>query len=255
MKKEIRIIDVGNRYGNINLSAQFFPESFTLDDIRKVFNIAREAIGRDYGFDGHKLYAADQINNDGSFFEITPEYVEAYPEGWTSINEDILVMSDKVDDAAIGHPIADCPVVIAHDKIKKVVSIGHCGTFHTNLYLPIAVVDALAKSHNSKDEDIEIFVTAGVEKETYIKEEYPVYLDNEFWHKHIYQDEDGLYHIDLKSTIYDELISRNIKVENIKISNVDTITDPHYFSHYASNHGHPKKAGNNFAGATFNKKR
>lgn len=255
MKKELRIIDTGNKYGNINLNPKFFPKNFTKEQVLKQFNLSRESIGIEYGFDGHKLYVADQIKDDGSYFEITEEYVEAYPEGWTDIPEDILVMSDRVDDAAIGHPVADCPVVIAHDKRQRVISIGHCGTYHTDKMLPVSIIDALSKSHNSKDEDIEVYVTAGAEKESYKKIKYPNYLTNlKVWNDHIYKGKYGLYHIDLKGAIKKQLIDRNIKEENIHISNIDTITNPNFYSHYATNHGHKEKAGNNFAGATFSSK-
>ena len=50
-----------------------------------------------------------------AFFEIDRDYVEANPNGWTDIDEDILVVTKKTPGVVIGHPVADCPVVMTAD--------------------------------------------------------------------------------------------------------------------------------------------
>ena len=252
--KTLRIIDVGNQFGNMNYNLRFFPKHFTQEDADRQFDMAREQVGLIYGFNGDRMYMADQTKQDGSYFEITPDYVEANPEGWSDIPEDILVMSSDVEQTAIGHPVADCPVVIAYDKRKKVVAIGHCSMALVDKLLPVAVVDALLKSHDSKDEDIVAFVGPGAKKESYIYETYPSKNTNDkLWEKRITENPNGGFNIDLQGAITDQLEERNI--QNIIVSPVDTIKHPGYYSNYGEKHGDESKAGRNFTGATFNTKR
>ena len=68
----------------------------TKDDKRVIFNSHRLAFGKENGFDWRKMFMADQKTKDGSYFEITRDYVEANPNGWTDIDEDILIITDKV---------------------------------------------------------------------------------------------------------------------------------------------------------------
>ena len=126
----------------------------------------------------------------------------------------------------------------------------------TDKLLPVSIVDALNKSYKSKDEDIIVYIGPGADKKSYIYETYPSKNTNtKLWEKRIIENPEGMFNIDLKGAIKDQLIQRNIKEENIAISPIDTITHPDYFSNYAEKHGNEEKAGRNFTGATFNKRR
>lgn len=57
----------------------------------EIFREHRKLFGDDNGFDWHKMFMANQVTKDGSHFEITEESVKNNPNGWTDINEDILV--------------------------------------------------------------------------------------------------------------------------------------------------------------------
>ena len=252
----LQIIESGNKYGNMNLSPRFYPENFTKEEIKKEFNLSREKLGLEYGFDGHKIYIADQLDKKGTYFEITNEYAESYPEGWTDIKEDILVMNENVKGVAIGHSVADCPVVVAYDRRQKVVAIAHCGGRETDLMIPAMTIDALASSYNSKANDIIAYISAGADKDSYLYETYPNWIKNEkLWDGKIIEDENGLFHIDLKGTIEKELLERKIDKNNITMSKVDTITNDGFYSNYAEAHGNKEKAGRNFAGACFVRRR
>jgi copper oxidase (laccase) domain-containing protein len=52
------------------------------------------------------------------------------------------------------------------------------------------------------------------------------------WRDYIYQDEEGLWHIDFHQRTIDDLIEFGIPATNINVSPVDTITEPNYFSHF-----------------------
>lgn len=254
--KEIKIIDVGNKYGNMNLNPKFYPNYFNNESIRESFDLRREVMGFEYGFNGYTIYMADQIKKDGSFFEITEDYVEAYPKGWSSIKEDILVMTGSVKEVAIGHPVADCPVVIGYDMRQKIVAVGHCSAEFTDKMLPVSIIDSLFYSYGSRDNDILVYISSGVEKDSYLYDKYPKWANNDkIWNKMIKEDKNGIFHIDLKGAIKKQLIQRNIKESNIKVSKIDTVTNQNYYSNRAEYLGYKEKAGRNFPCVFFKKEK
>ena len=87
-----------------------------------IFLQHRLNLGKSMGFDGKKIFMADQEHKEGTHFEITKDYVEANPNGWTDIPEDILVITSKTPRVVIGHPVADCPVVMMVDQKQKIAA-------------------------------------------------------------------------------------------------------------------------------------
>ena len=73
----------------------FTDSDITREDKSVIFSEHRKALGEAFGFDGAKMFMADQVDKTGSYFEITPEYVEQNPKGWTDINQDILVIKNS----------------------------------------------------------------------------------------------------------------------------------------------------------------
>ena len=161
-------------------------------------------------------------------------------------------MTDDTPGVAIGYPAADCPVVMAYDKVQRVVAVAHSGAELTDKMLPMSVIDALSHSYDSKDEDILVYVSSGIDKKSYLYDSYPHWAkDPKVWDGMIEEDENGIFHIDLKGAIKKELIYRNINEENINISNVDTFTNRDYYSNRAEYLGHIEKGGRNFPCAVF----
>lgn len=243
------LIETGRLYGNMNTAKAFYPEHYTAEERKEAFINARIKLGNDYGFDGHKFFMADQIDKRGTWFEIDKDYVEANPNGWSDIRQDILVISNKTPGVVIGHPIADCPVVMAYDKKQEVAAIAHCSAELVDKKMPMLVADALYDSYRTRDEDIATYVSACAGK-SWIYDRYPAWAkDNKIWEESIIEDENGIFHIDLKKAVLKQLEERNIK--DITISQVDTITDPDFYSNSAASHGIQYKKGRNFAGAFF----
>ncbi len=245
----VGIVETGISYGNMNAAARFYPEGTSDEEIKRIFMERRIKVGEDFGFDGHKMFMADQTDKCGTWFEIDEDYVEANPNGWSDISEDILVITDRVPDVVIGHPVADCPVVMAFDRVKGIAAIGHCSADLVDSKMPMAVVEALFESHRSRDEDIAAYVSicAGT---NWVYDSYPKWAkDERLWEDAITLGEDGLYHIDLKKVVRQQLLDRNIS--RIAMSPVDTITDPEYYSNSAAANGHKEKSGRNFAGTFF----
>ena len=107
---------------------------------------------------------------------------------------------------------------MAYDTKQKVVAVGHCSAELIDKKMPMLVADALYNSYRSKDEDIYTY---------------------------------GLFHIDLKSAVRNQLLDRNIAPNRIEVSPIDTITDDNFYSNSATFNGQIQKNGRHFAGAFF----
>lgn len=251
MIKNLKIFETGNKFGNMNTAAKFYPEGYSANDRKAVHNIARRALGRDLGVDGRKMYMADQLHKRGTWKEIDKEYVEAYPNGWSDISEDIVVT--KVPGVVIGHPVADCPVVMAYDTKQKVVAVGHCSAELTDKKMPMLVVDALYNAYRSRDEDVYTYVSACA-GDSWTYNRWPDWAkEKRLWEEYITEGKEGLFHIDLKSAVKNQLLDRGIAPDRIEVSPIDTITDANFYSNSAAYNGAKHKAGRHFAGAFFPK--
>ena len=273
----LEIIDVGNRFGSMNISSisvnnmsnadkfHLYAVKFgrianddselTLEMKRAVFDRHREIMANHYGVDAKKIFVADQEKKNGSSFLITRDFVEANPDGWkTSIPEDILITTDEVPGVVIGHPIADCPVVMAIDKKKGVAAIAHCSAELIDKKMPMMVVDALQRACDSRDDEIVAYISACAGNDwTY--DNYPRWAtDRKLWDGAITLD-NGVFRIDMRKVILNQLAERNIKDMRFNMDN--TRTNPNYYSNsMASPNGgnDPTKSGRNFAGVCFNPK-
>lgn len=272
----LKIIDVGNQFGTMNTSSISLSNLSGLDkfylyavfgvlvdhdsklnsEIRQIiFERHRRAMADHYGFDASKIFIADQKNKDGSSFEITREFVEANPDGlMASIPEDILITTDKVPGVVIGHPVADCPVVMAADLRKGAVAIAHCSAELIDKKMPMMVVDALQRAYDSKDDDIVAYISACAGSD-WSYDTYPRWAtDRKLWDGAIIE-ENGVFKIDMRKVIENELLERNIHTMEFNMDN--TRTNPNYYSNsMASPNGgnDPTKSGRNFAGVFFKPK-
>ncbi len=242
------IVETGNIFGNMNTSRLFYPEECTSEERARIFLERRMRVGRAFGFDGHKMFMADQKDKSGSWFEITDDYVAEHPNGWSDIDQDILIITDKTPGVVIGHPVADCPVVMAFDRRKGVTAVAHCSAELVDKRMPMLLIDALLDSNRSSEEDITTYVSACAGR-SWTYDRYPGWAkDDKIWGRHIVLGEDGLFHIDLKSAVVEQLRSRG--VSDIILSKVDTITDPEFYSNSEARKN-VKKKGRNFAGTFY----
>ena len=230
--------------------------TLTDEDKKAIFDIHRVGFGELNGFDWRKMFMASQYTQDGSYFEITRDYVEANPNGWTDINEDILIITDKVPGVVIGHPVADCPAIVMEDRSKGVTAMIHCTAKMVNDKMPMMAADALQKAYNSKDEDIIAYVSACA-GDSWTYDSYPSWAtDKKLWEKGIIEDENGLFHINLRKAIQKEMRERNI--QNVIYNENDTVTNPEYYSNSAASPyglNDQSKFGRNFCGAFYKVKK
>ena len=244
----LQILESGNRYGNMNTEKAFYPEDYTREMRWSEFLRRRLQFGEENGFDGRKMFMADQKDKNGSWFEITRDYVEANPNGWSDIPEDILIVTHRTPGVVIGHPVADCPVVMAYDVRHKALAIGHCSAALIDKKMPMLVIDALKESKATSEDDIVAYVSACAGK-SWTYDCYPAWArDFRMWEDAITLGKDGMYHIDLKKVVLKQLYEAGIGA--IVASQVDTITNPDFYSNSAARYD-PEKRGRHFAGGFF----
>lgn len=226
----------------------------TKSDKNMIFANHRRAFAEANGFDWHKMFMADQVNKNGSYFEITREYVENNPNGWTDIPEDILIITDEVPGVAIGHPVADCPVIIMEDVKNKVTAIAHCSAELIDKRMPMMIADALNSAYNTRDEDIKVRVSSCAGP-TWTYDKWPGFAND----KTIWEDTcaitewDNEFKINIRAAIAGQLIERGIG-QNVSYDFADTIIDKEYYSNSASR-SNPDKYGRQFTGAIYQKVR
>jgi len=234
-----------------------------------VFKKHRRAFARAEGFEWRKMFMADQVNftnakkvikDYGSVFEITQDYVEANPYGWTDIDQDILMMRKNLKGVAIGHPVADCAVVAAEDRKQGITVVAHCGGEMIDKGLPMMMIEALYRK-GSKPEDIIVNVGARAGDSWVYTERRPGWAtDEQIWDKTgaIVPGQtmkDGRlvdsYAIHQDNALAHEFKQVHIPAENIIWDTHDTITDPMYYSNSVARNGNSEKLGRQFVGATY----
>lgn len=271
----LNIVDVGKKYGSMSTSSisydnltvedkvylveQYGSKILDLREIeltdyirRELFDRHRLAMAHDAGFDHRKIFMANQEKKDGSYFELTRDFVDATFDGWDfDISEDILIITDKVPSVVAGHPIADCPVVMVCDAKKNVTALAHCSAELIDKKMPMMVVDALQRAYDSKDDDLIAYISACAGND-WSYDKYPRWArDRKLWDGAIKED-NGIFKIDMRRVLAKELSEAGVSMASF--STVDTRTNPNYYSNsMASSNGGKvlSKAGRNFAGAFY----
>ena len=244
----------------------------TLEEVRDVdfahndalrnamFKQHRQAFAEDEGFDWRKMFMAVQKNLDGSVFEVTQEYVEANPNGWTDIPEDILMMRENLKGVALGHPVADCAVVTAEDRKQGITAVAHCGGEMIDKRIPQMTIEALYRKA-SKPEDIIVNVGARAGDSWVYTDNKPKWAtDEQVWDKtgaivpgQMMKDGKMVdsYAVRQDNALAYEFAQVGIPAENIIWDTHDTIIDPMYYSNSAASNGKAEKFGRQFVGAIY----
>jgi len=252
---DVRILDIGNKYGNMNTAASFYPKEMSLEERRVDFLRRRMILARENGFDGKKMFIADQAKKDGSYCVLTQELIDKKDDGWLNdIPEDILIITKKTPGVVIGHPVADCPVIIMTDRHRGVTALGHCSGEMVDKKLPINIFKALEKEFGTAPEDVKVYVSSCIGD----KWEYDCWpgfaKDVELWADAIREvhtlGKGTYYNIDIRKAVLKQLLSVGISFENTYWNMDDTLTNANYYSNSGARTD-SKKAGRNFVGAYY----
>lgn len=258
--------------GNMNTNPAFFPCE-TRDKAKQLFrenriNLAEKLAKCGYEIDPLQFYMADQdmskktpFDMRGTSFNITKDYIDKNPFGWGTMPQDMASIKEVNDDTrgvVIGSATADCPTIFGIDPFKKSIVSCHCDAKRIDSLMPMEVFDRLQEMWNwtTKDGDLLAYIAPCAGKAYYYKN-YPDFAKNEgVWEDAIWRDpETGLYHIDMRKAILNQLLARKINPENIIFDPDDTITNPNYYSHHAAKQlCKVDKEGRHFPGMFYPKK-
>ena len=252
---DVRILDVGNRFGTMNTAAGFYPMKMSLEKRQASFLKKRKEIAKTNDFDYKKFFMASQKLKDGSYCVLTEELVNKHDDGWLlDIPEDILIVTRNTPGVVIGHPIADCPVIIMNDKSRGVTALGHCSAEMVDSLLPINIFQALEKEFGTTCSDVKVYVSSCI-SDKWEYDCFPTFAKNkEVWCGTIREvstnGKDSVYNIDIRKAIYRQLLAVGISYKNIYWNMDDTLTDSNYYSNSGARYD-VKKKGRNFAGAYY----
>ncbi len=253
MESQIKIFESGIEEGIMSRNKKFYDDNLSQKEIDDIFLKTRLSLGEKYSFDGKKIFQPYQKTDsngleyaDGKYVVIGDKHMKSDDFWYENIPCDILIISNKYSKVVLGNQMADCPILIIEDRKLGVTALAHCGVSYIDRLLPVDTVRALQKEYNSSLDDLFVYIGSCAKKDSYVYETYPKWAhNNEVWEHNIELKSDG-YHLDITNAIISQL--KRIGIKNIEVSEVDTITDPRYYSHYASNKGKKEKLGQNFVG-------
>lgn len=258
--KDVKIFEAGRKYGNMNTAERFYPEGMTVEGRSRSFLQKRLQLGNEYGFDGHKVAAASQLDKTGTFYILTEKDVKENPDLWKlDIAQDILVISEKYSKGIVAsHPVADCPVVMAIDELNGITAVCHCSAELVDKHLPELTVEALRKATKEMgyivpDRDNYLAYVSSCAGSNWEYNTYPKWAqDEKVWQGNITEQKNnkGIYNINIRSAVVEQLYESGLPLESIRLSKYDTITDSRFFSHSAS-FKDSSKAGRNLIGAFY----
>lgn len=252
---DVRILDVGNKFGTMNTAAGFYPMKMTLEKRQASFLRKRKKLGKVNDYDYKKFFMADQTTQDGSYCVLTPELIAEKDDGWLrDIPEDILIITKDTPGVVIGHPVADCPVIIMNDKKHGATALGHCSAEMVDIRLPMHIFFALQKEFGTTINDVKVYVSSCI-SDKWEYDSYPKFANNkDVWAGAISEvhtlDKGTYYNIDIRKAVLKQLLGVGIRYSDIYWNMDDTLTDSNYYSNSGARIDSSKK-GRNFAGAYY----
>ena len=250
----LNILDTANHYGNMNTAKSFYPKCMTKEYRQEDFLKRRIILGNEKGFDGHKMFMANQKHKTGTYHIMNDEKVLNAEDGWkVDIDEDILITTKDAPGIVAGHPVADCPVVIVGDRENGVTAVCHCSGELVDKKLPLLTFEALHKAEKDlgltfSDQNVWAYVSACAGP-NWTYNCYPNWAtDEKVWENSIAERKNGIFNINIHQAILDQFSECGLTDVRFKLT--DTITDPNYYSHSAS-FTNPVKAGRQYIGAFY----
>lgn len=129
--------------------------------------------------------------------------------------------------------IADCLPVILYEPKFGILALAHCGWKSTNERLLGKLIDFLKEEFDINPKDLIVGIGPGIHKESY-KYINPPQKQLPDWKDFLADLPDGKTAIDIVGYSKRQLVEVGVKEDNIEISDIDTVADTDFFSHYRS---------------------
>ena len=252
MESKIVIFEGNQEQGIFSKAKKFYKENATEEEIKNKIKDARIKLGQKYNFNGLKMLQViqkmedNEVYPDDKYVLIDDKHLTKEDYFEEEIRADILVITSKYKNIALCHRMADCPVLIAEDRAQEVAAIVHCNLYHINRGLPKALINTLINEFNSDPKNIYLYIGSHIHKENYVYDKYPPKATNEIIWKDAIEKKGDNYYIDVEKAILNQL--EEFDLAEIKISPINTYTEPNYASHVAEYYGNSDKLGQNIVG-------
>lgn len=256
MNTKIKIIETGRADGIMSRTKRFYPEDYSQKQIDEEFKNTRTKIGKKYHFNGLHIIKPTQIEltkdknkNFKDYIIVSKEMLNKKDYYYIDFYCDALVLPSTIKDVVLGHPEADCPILICEDRKKGFTALTHCGAVMINRGTIKNCIKALTDGCNSNKEDIYCYISNSIKKDSYIYDKYPPFATNKTIWKNAIKKHNNEYKIDLVLAIIEEL--HRLGITNIKENKEDTATSSKYYSHVKETQGDNSKKGQNFVGLYY----
>lgn len=128
---------------------------------------------------------------------------------------------------------ADCYPVFLFDPQKNVVGLIHVGWKGASLKIHHSALEIFTQQFGSRLQDIIVGIGPGICSQCYSFETKPSQAGQNDWQQHITKAS-GLWHVDIKGYLLDQLEQIGIKSEHIEAMNICTFKNHQFFSHRRS---------------------
>lgn len=141
------------------------------------------------------------------------------------------LISNK-ENVALTTKFADCTPIILFDPINKVQASVHSGWRGTAKKISEVAINKLISEYNSNPKDIYAFVGPSIDANLYEvgPDVYEAFKNIKNRDKYFKPKENNKFLLDMKSVNRDILIENNIPIENIEVSEYNTLSDENLHS-------------------------
>ena len=143
------------------------------------------------------------------------------------INTDCIITN--IPNIFLYLPFADCIPLTIYDKKNSVLAFVHMGWQSTELDLHKKVLKTMEEKYNTDIKDIKVNLGPSIKGESYILEN-PSQLKYKHWWPYLKNLKENFYSIDLPNYIIDSF--KSLGVNDIEVSNINTVKNLDYYSHY-----------------------
>ena len=151
-------------------------------------------------------------------------------------NEGIFADALYTETAGVGLflPVADCIATVIYDSKRRALMLAHLGRHSTVAQLMTRAIRYFVE-RGSQAKDLQIWMSPSITQKNY-RMDYFDHTNDTNWHNFCRQTADGIY-LDMQGFNRSLAIQAGVPAKNIIISLIDTVDDPHYFSHSSGDTG------------------
>ena len=193
------------------------------------FSVSKAQIYTDNEIDNYRKLLAQEIGieyNNLIFTHQTHSDKIAIIENNHENNIDVDALITEIRGLGLVLSLADCCGIALYDKDKHIIASVHSGWRGAQQKITSKTIDKMLKEFNSNPNDILAYISpCGGGNDYEVEYDVAQYFPNNV--KRISEDK---YLLDLGRAVLEEILSKNIPMENIEFANKSTISNTQYHS-------------------------